>query len=109
MNTEFKKIKIAVIGTGTAGCLQTLQFSQELNFEYFELDWIYDPETPIFGIGEATTPHIPQVLRKSKFSTDMLFNEFVHFIVNCFVSRGRFINICSVKFVFSVTRLFKPR
>ena len=75
MNTEFKKIKIAVIGTGTAGCLQTLQFSQELNFEYFELDWIYDPETPIFGIGEATTPHIPQVLRRSKFSTDMLFNE----------------------------------
>ena len=48
MNTEFKKIKIAVIGTGTAGCLQTLKLSQELNFEYFELDWIYDPETPIF-------------------------------------------------------------
>ena len=75
MNTEFTKIKIAVIGTGTAGCLQTLKLSQELNFEYFELDWIYDPETPIFGIGEATTPHIPQVLRRSKFSTDMLFNE----------------------------------
>ena len=32
MNTEFKKIKIAVIGTGTAGCLQTLQISQVLNF-----------------------------------------------------------------------------
>ena len=43
MNTEFKKIKIAVIGTGTAGCLQTLKLSQELNFEYFESEankWI---------------------------------------------------------------------
>ena len=75
MNTEFKKIKIAVIGTGSAGCLQTLKLSQGLNFEYFELDWIYDPETPIFGIGEATTPHIPSLLRRSKFTTDLIMNQ----------------------------------
>lgn len=75
MNTEFQKIKIAVIGAGTAGCLQILQFAHRLNFDYFEVDWIYDPETPIFGIGEATTPHIPQLFQKARFSTDMIVNE----------------------------------
>ena len=75
MNTEFKKIKIAVIGTGTGGSLQILQFSHKLNFDFFEIDWIYDPDTPIFGIGEATTPHIPHIFAKAKFTTDMISTD----------------------------------
>lgn len=75
MNTKFQKTKIAVIGAGTAGCIQVLQFLDKLNEEYFEIDWIYDPEKKIFGIGEATTPHIPSLFTSAGITSDSLINE----------------------------------
>jgi hypothetical protein len=75
MNTRFQKTKVAVIGAGTAGCIQVLQFLTKLNEEYFEVDWIYDPEKEIFGIGEATTPHIPTLLGRSRIPIDALFTD----------------------------------
>jgi len=58
MKTHYK---IAVIGIGTAGITSLSHCLSWLN-EDWKVYSIYDPETPILGIGESTTVAIPENL-----------------------------------------------
>jgi len=58
------KKKLAVIGTGTAGILSLSHALAFLNGHEWEVYSLYDPNTPILGIGESTTAAIPFLLGK---------------------------------------------
>ena len=58
------KKKFAVIGTGTAGILSLAHCLTFLNGREWEVYSLYDPSTPILGIGESTTASIPHILSK---------------------------------------------
>lgn len=70
-----EKRKVAVIGAGTAGVIQVCMMSYTLDERDYDIDWIYDPEMPIFGIGEATTPHLPEIFGDAGFSQCSLIEE----------------------------------
>jgi hypothetical protein len=55
------KNKIAVLGVGTAG-ITSLSHLLAFLGENWEVTCIYDPDTPILGIGESTTTAIPKTL-----------------------------------------------
>jgi hypothetical protein len=58
--TEMTK-KIAVLGKGTVGCLSSAIL---LGRTDFEIDLIYDPETPAVSVGEGSTLTIPSILQQ---------------------------------------------
>lgn len=51
--------KIAIIGAGVVGINCILRLIDEREDVNTEIIWIYDSSSPIFGIGESTTPGIP--------------------------------------------------
>lgn len=51
--------KIAVIGAGVVGINCLLRLIDERDPGEVEIVWIYDSSSPIFGIGESTTPDLP--------------------------------------------------
>ena len=56
-------MKIAVIGTGTAGILSiSFLLTYLKKADSVEVYSIYNPKKPILGIGEATSTQIPSVL-----------------------------------------------
>jgi len=54
-------MKIAVVGIGTAGVVSLAHLLANCP-EEFEIYSVYDPNTPILGIGESTTIAIPQTM-----------------------------------------------
>ena len=54
-------MKIAIIGTGTAGIL-SIAFVLAYSPEPVEVYSIHNPKKPILGIGESTSTQIPGVL-----------------------------------------------
>ena len=54
-------MKIAIIGTGTAGIL-SIAFVLAYAPEPIEVYSIHNPKKPILGIGESTSTQIPGVL-----------------------------------------------
>ena len=59
---ERKKMKVAVIGEGTAGCMATAHITKY--FPDFELYHIYASSIPTIGVGEGTQLHLPIWLEK---------------------------------------------
>ena len=68
--------KVAVVGAGVIGVSSLLRLIEERKYNQIEnsdngLDynieivWIYDSTIPIFGIGESTTPFLPEILNSS--------------------------------------------
>ena len=57
-------MKIAVVGTGTAGIL-SISFLLAYSPEPIEVYSIHNPKKPILGIGESTSTQIPGVLYDS--------------------------------------------
>ena len=66
--------KVAVVGAGVIGVSSLLRLIEERKYNQIEnsdngLDynikivWIYDSTIPIFGIGESTTPFLPEVMK----------------------------------------------
>ena len=56
------KNKIAVIGTGTAGMMSLSHLCTFLENDTWEVYSIHDPNIPILGVGESTTPSVPRNL-----------------------------------------------
>tara|TARA_B100001250_G_scaffold183594_1_gene158012 strand:+ start:1617 stop:2960 length:1344 start_codon:yes stop_codon:yes gene_type:complete len=56
--------RIAVVGSGVVGVNTLLRLIDERE-PGVELVWIYDSKTPIFGIGESTTPDLPSQIAHS--------------------------------------------
>lgn len=57
--------RIAVIGAGVVGINCLLRLIDERDPGEVEIVWIYDSSTPIFGIGETTTPDLPSQISDS--------------------------------------------
>ena len=68
--------RVAVVGAGVIGVSSLLRLLEERsasirdNFDNdidynVEVIWIYDSTIPIFGIGESTTPFLPEVVTSS--------------------------------------------
>ena len=55
-------MKIAIIGTGTAGILSLCYCLTHLDSKSWEVYSINDPNKPILGVGESTSTQIPCVL-----------------------------------------------
>jgi|TARA_B100001250_G_scaffold408003_1_gene429652 hypothetical protein len=56
--------RIAIVGSGVVGinCLLRLIDERDLDTQ---IVWVYDSKTPIFGIGESTTPDLPSQISLS--------------------------------------------
>lgn len=54
------KLKIAIIGKGTAGCLTALYFSKL----GCEIDWYYDSKKSSLSVGESSTLSLPKFLEQ---------------------------------------------
>jgi hypothetical protein len=63
MNHTIPKIKVAILGTGTAG-LTSLSHCLSWLPDHCQVYSVYDPSVPILGIGESTTVNIPANLFK---------------------------------------------
>jgi tryptophan halogenase len=70
MSTNFKPLKIAVIGGGTAGCMTAAHITKY--FPNFDLYHIYDSRIPTIGVGEGTQANFPQWLESI---TGLKFDE----------------------------------
>ena len=57
--------KITIIGRGTAGAISALHFSKWLGDEGYEIDWMYDPETPTQAVGEGSALPFPRLLHET--------------------------------------------
>ena len=56
-----RKKKISIIGKGTAGCLNAINFYYQ--FPNIEIDWYFDPNKPQQAIGEGSTLSLPRLLK----------------------------------------------
>ena len=54
-------MKVAIIGKGTGAVLTALV----CYYHGVEFDIFFDPETPILPVGESTTPHVGDLIKKS--------------------------------------------
>lgn len=54
-------MKVAIIGKGTGAVLTALV----CQYHGIDYDIFYDPETPILPVGESTTPHVGDLIKKS--------------------------------------------
>lgn len=59
-----KKIKIAVVGRGIAGCVTALHY-YFYGDDKFEIEMYYDPEVPIEKVGQGTTLNVASLIGNS--------------------------------------------
>jgi hypothetical protein len=57
--------KIAVLGSGTAGCLSVSHYKRYTNYE---IEWIYDTNTKAVPVGEGSLFNFPTILSKVGFT-----------------------------------------
>lgn len=66
--------KILIVGGGTAGFI-VASMIKAMAKDFVDITLVYDPENPVIGVGESTTPIFPQMLKTIEITHEDLIRN----------------------------------